>query len=117
MKLTKNFNSKEFACPCCKKEVYLMKHILHLQTMRNHFNKPIKITSGFRCEKHNKKIGGVQYSQHLLGTATDIKIKEISPDIVADYAEKHFDGVGRYNTFTHVDSRGYKARWDKRGNK
>ena len=35
------------------------------------------------------------------------------PDEVADACEK-FDGLGRYDTFTHIDSRGSKARWDKR---
>ena len=37
--------------------------------------------------------------------------------MVADIAEKLFDGVGRYDTFTHVDSRGLRARWDMRTKK
>jgi len=112
--LTKNFNSSEFACRCCGKEVFLISHVLKLQTLRDFFNKQVTITSGYRCKNHNKNVGGVSYSQHPLGTATDIKVKDISPDKVADYAEKHFDGVGRYDGFTHLDSRGYSAKWDNR---
>jgi hypothetical protein len=53
----------------------------------------------------------------MKGTATDIAVKGMSPDEVADCAEKLFDGLGRYDTFTHVDSRGKKARWDLRSKK
>ena len=111
-KLTKNFDSKEFACKCCGEEVFLIFHVLKLQTLRDYFKKKVTITSGYRCEQHNKKVGGVEYSQHPLGTATDIEVKGVKPDSVAEYAENHFDGVGRYDTFTHLDSRGDKARWD-----
>ena len=34
---------------------------------------PIIITSGFRCEAVNRKVGGVRNSQHLLGQAADIR--------------------------------------------
>ena len=40
----------------------------------------------------------------------------MDPDEVADACEK-FDGLGRYDSFTHIDSRGSKARWDKRAPK
>ena len=34
---------------------------------------PIIITSGFRCEAVNRKVGGVRNSQHLVGQAADIR--------------------------------------------
>ena len=34
---------------------------------------PIIITSGFRCEEVNRKVGGVRNSQHLVGQAADIR--------------------------------------------
>lgn len=52
----------------------------------------------------------------MKGTATDIVVKGMTPDEVADACEK-FDGLGRYDTFTHIDSRGKKARWDFRSKK
>ena len=36
---------------------------------------PFKITSGYRSVSHNKKIGGVQNSSHLIGKACDISVK------------------------------------------
>ena len=33
---------------------------------------PFRITSGYRSEKHNKKVGGVKHSSHLRGLAVDI---------------------------------------------
>lgn len=42
------------------------------EPLRNHFNKPIGISSFFRSKEVNYKIGGVKTSQHLLGEAIDI---------------------------------------------
>lgn len=42
------------------------------EPLRNHFNKPIKVESFFRCSKLNKAIGGAKYSQHMKGQAIDI---------------------------------------------
>lgn len=35
-----------------------------LQVIRDALGKPIKITSGYRCEKLNKLVGGVPNSSH-----------------------------------------------------
>jgi uncharacterized protein YcbK (DUF882 family) len=35
---------------------------------------PFKITSGYRCEKHNQEVGGVKNSSHLKGYAVDIYV-------------------------------------------
>lgn len=43
-----------------------------LQPIRNKYGKPITVTSGFRCEKLNKAVGGVPTSQHRFGEAADI---------------------------------------------
>ena len=43
-----------------------------LQPLRDKLNKPIYISSGFRCEELNKIVGGVNTSQHLIGQAADI---------------------------------------------
>lgn len=40
--------------------------------VREHFGKPIAITSGFRSPELNKRIGGAKNSQHLEGKALDI---------------------------------------------
>ena len=90
-----------------------MDHVAKLQQLRHDLNASITITSGYRCPAHNAAVGGSSRSQHKEGTATDIVVSGLHPDEVADACEK-FDGLGRYDTFTHIDSRGSKARWDKR---
>jgi uncharacterized protein YcbK (DUF882 family) len=85
-----------------------------LEDVRVYFDKPITVTSGFRCWRHNTKIGGKPASQHLAGRAADIIVRSHSSNEVFDYLNKKFPdnfGFGSYATFTHVDSRLVKARW------
>jgi len=50
-------------------------------------------------------------SRHLFGDAADIKISGLSIQEQEKICKKYFDGVGSYGTFTHVDKRGWEARW------
>lgn len=52
--------------------VYLAAYVL--EPLRVAMKEPIKIGSGFRCEKLNKAVGGVYNSQHLKGQAADLCI-------------------------------------------
>ena len=82
--------------------------------IRRLFRAPIRINSAARCLKHNARVGSTDTSQHVLGKAADIEVKGISPDVVADFAEKIMvdrGGIGRYTNFVHIDSRDKKARW------
>ena len=45
-----------------------------LEPLRQRYNKPILINSGFRSEAVNKAIGGVKGSNHLTGCAVDIHV-------------------------------------------
>lgn len=42
------------------------------EPIRNHFNVPIRISSGYRSKELNAKIGGSKSSQHCKGEAIDI---------------------------------------------
>jgi hypothetical protein len=52
--------------------VYLSAYVL--EPLRMAMDEPIKIGSGFRCQKLNKAVGGVYNSQHLKGQAADLCI-------------------------------------------
>lgn len=45
-----------------------------LQPLRDHLGKPVVVSSGYRCKDLNKRVGGVENSQHLKGEAADIKV-------------------------------------------
>lgn len=47
-----------------------------LQPLRDHLGKPVVVSSGYRCKDLNKKVGGVENSQHLKGEAADIKVRD-----------------------------------------
>ena len=53
--------------------VYLAAYVL--EPLRVAMGEPISISSGFRCQELNQKVGGVRNSQHLKGQAADINIK------------------------------------------
>lgn len=117
---SKYFKRNEFHCKCGK---YCdgfpvepsEKLVKVLDQIREHFDAPVTITSGVRCKTHNANVGGASSSQHLKGTAADIKVKGVSPKEVSAYAETLLSGtggIGRYSTFTHVDVRSNKSRWN-----
>lgn len=45
-----------------------------LEKIRNKANKPLIISSGYRCKELNKAVGGVSNSQHCIGCAADIDV-------------------------------------------
>lgn len=47
-----------------------------LEPAREHFG-PIRISSGYRCERLNDLIGGSSASQHKLGQASDIEAVQV----------------------------------------
>ena len=77
----------------------------------------VTINSGYRTTAYNAQVGGARYSQHLRGTAADIVVEGAGPLLVGQMAEYYLGsrgGIGVYQTFTHVDTRSGKARWDQR---
>lgn len=114
--LSKNFRVREFRCKDDTDPIFIDSDLVDvLQKVRDHFGKAVTITSAFRTASHNKKVGGAIYSQHLYGKAADIKVSGVAPSVVADFAETLMPstgGIGRYSTFTHVDVRKVKSRWN-----
>lgn len=114
--LSSNFRVREFRCKDDTDPIFVDSDLVDiLQKVRDHFGKAVTITSAFRTASHNKKVGGATYSQHLYGKAADIKVSGVVPSVVADYVETLMPGtggIGRYSTFTHVDVRKVKSRWN-----
>lgn len=49
-----------------------------LDPLREKIGEPIIVTSGYRCPRLNKAVGGVSNSQHITGQAADISFKDKS---------------------------------------
>lgn len=47
-----------------------------LQPLRDIYNEPFIINSGFRSQETNKTVGGVPNSQHTKGQAADVQVKD-----------------------------------------
>jgi len=110
-----HFKLSEFACPCCKQVMLHPLLLKKLVSFREMINKPVYITSGYRCPSYNQKIGGVKRSYHMLGLAADIRVEGISALDLLEYAEIiDFTGIGFYEkkNFLHLDVRPTKRiRW------
>ena len=98
--------------------------VVLLQCIREHFGKPVYITSGYRTAAHNAAVGGSKSSQHLLGRAADFYVEGVDVATVAAYAEALLPargGIGRYpkdakhpkrsTGWVHIDTRANKSRW------
>lgn len=90
-----------------------------LNSLRAAYGKPLVVNSAYRSPEHNKAVGGVPNSYHTQGLAADIRPTEANKDdlrVLRDICNRlnAEGGVGLYDTFVHVDARGYRARWDNR---
>ncbi len=114
-RLSKNFRQSELECECgCHAYIPNSELVDVLQDLRDHFKVPVRVTSSTRCVDHNKAIGGVKSSKHLLGLAADVQVAGVSPEVVYEYLDNLYPdkyGIGSYNSFTHIDVREHKARW------
>lgn len=114
--LSKNFKVQEFRCHDGSDTVFIADELVTvLQSIRDHFGKPVTINSGYRTEAWNADRGGAEHSQHKYGRAADITISGVTPAQIAAYAEMlmpDYGGIGVYNSFCHIDVRATKSRWN-----
>lgn len=123
--LSKDFSRKEFKCKdgCGFDTVdaELINEILQ-KSLRDYYKRKVTVTpnGGCRCNVHNIACDGSNGSQHTKGKAADIKVEGVAPQAVYKHLCDTYPnqyGFGLYDTFVHVDSRKYKARWDNRSKK
>lgn len=109
----KYFKDSEFTCKCgCGLNLQKdgIKRIA--DEIREHFGKPAIITSGTRCSKHNREVGGVSNSYHLYGNAIDIYVQGVSGQQLLDYCRSIVNrGSARYTYYItgqacHIDTGG-----------
>lgn len=85
----KYFKKEEFKCKCgCGADDIEEELVRVAERIREHFGKPITVSSGVRCAKHNKKVGGVSNSRHLKGSAMDFSVSGVPSSTVLAYVKK-----------------------------
>ena len=103
-----HFETHEFDCPNLPNSGINMdsSFLQMLNDARSIAGIPFKITSGYRSVAHNKKIGGVQNSSHLIGKACDISIKSGQERYIILNAliKAGFRRLGVAKSFIHADN-------------
>ena len=100
------FKNAEFNCFCCGEHHMDFDAVDMLITARNFADVSFVITSAWRCEKYNKKIGGKKDSAHIYGKAFDV----FAPDstsrfkIVYGLVQAGFTRIGIGKDFIHADT-------------
>lgn len=136
MRITKNFTLEEFYSSITadsmgidnKPNEKIKNNILILtkeilQPIRDSYGKPIIVSSGFRCEKLNKAVGGSSTSAHVRGDAADLTAKDMKSfqKCVLEWAKTNkFDQIiieypdtNNIASWVHIGS--YNAQGKQRG--
>ncbi len=76
-------------------------------------NRSITITSWYRPPAVNRAVGGARNSTHIRGHGVDFNAAGLSARAVQRILDPWWPGgLGYGSSFTHLDNRGYRARWN-----
>ncbi|MEM9088555.1 MAG: D-Ala-D-Ala carboxypeptidase family metallohydrolase [Cyanobacteria bacterium P01_F01_bin.53] len=77
-------------------------------------DRPIRVNSWYRDPATNRAVGGSRYSRHMSGDAVDFVVIGVHSYTVYDRLNSWWGsqgGLASSSVFTHIDARGYYARW------
>lgn len=130
MQLTKNFSLQEFLKSNTATRLNITEQFnppqfvldnidnlaQQLQIARDYFGEPMVFTSGYRCLKLNKAVGGVANSAHTTGSAVDIEFhsEAHAKKLIEALIKAGFKRIGLGWSFIHVDidlTKPYPACW------
>lgn len=120
-KLGSYFDTTEFVCQCkhedCIDQKISIELVDRLDGIREDIGRPLTVTSGFRCTKHQADLraSGVntvvaKKSTHELGNAADIRPADRNMEGFEKICDPWFFSIGLAKTFLHVDLRDDKER-------
>ncbi|MEG1824892.1 MAG: D-Ala-D-Ala carboxypeptidase family metallohydrolase [Cloacibacillus sp.] len=104
--IAKNFNLMELQCPCCHRVMTHPRLVAALQSLRDLLERPMVITSGYRCAEHNRTVGGASASRHMKGLAADVSVpKELQPELCDMARRAGFSRAISYpaRSFVHLE--------------
>lgn len=120
MYLSKYFTQSEITCKCGCGLANMHQSTLNIaDAVREWYGKPIVPTSGCRCPRHNKSVGGSAASYHLphptnefvngvmvlRSRAMDLPMDD--PKACAKWLDANYPDISYlvYNDFIHIDTR------------
>ena len=119
--MTAHFTDKEMACQCpdCDGGEMNPSFMDRLERLRVHLGFPFIVSSAYRCESHNKAVGGAPNSLHVKGMAVDILVSgDRAYKIIESAKSFGFKGIGISQKsgdtrFIHLDNRSqdYVSLW------
>ncbi|MDY7034538.1 MAG: D-Ala-D-Ala carboxypeptidase family metallohydrolase [Thermodesulfobacteriota bacterium] len=94
-----------FMCPCCGENWIDPRIVTKLIEIEEDVCERLFISSGYRCEKQNRKVGGSKTSAHIKGLAADILCdrSRLRFRIVEAAIRMGFTRLGIAKDFVHVD--------------
>ena len=123
VQLSKNLWAHEVVCQgvgCCTESIISKRMVDTYQDIRDEYGDAIEIAtaggSGYRCEKHNREVGGASGSLHKTGCAFDMHCRN-KAKLLGIVERKITDGeIGVYSTFLHVGvwNRGFVNRFTRK---
>lgn len=96
------------ACRCgCKRFNMMPRFLIGYQAFRYVYDKGMNPTSGCRCKKHNKDVGGVDTSLHECETkaASAIDTTSANPEDLYNKAAKFAKDTGLFNEVIYYKSK------------
>lgn len=121
VRLSKNLMAHEVHCQgkgCCTESIINKRMVETYQDIRDEYGDAIEIAtaggSGYRCETHNREVGGASGSLHKIGCAFDMHCRD-KAKLLRIVERKITDGeIGVYDTFIHggVWNRGFVNRFN-----
>ncbi len=112
--ISEHFSDYEFACPCCEEVKVSERFLVKLDKLRELLGKPIHVTSGCRCTKHNADLRSRGYhsvdgSAHTISERQECEAADLECSSstyrreLLILAHSIFNRVGVAKSFIHVD--------------
>ena len=83
-----------------------------LEVLRGYIGRPLTINSAYRDPIYNALCDGAPMSRHKVGDAFDVSLRGLNKFELLDAAKEcGFNGIGKYQTFLHIDARPNPIQW------
>jgi zinc D-Ala-D-Ala carboxypeptidase len=108
-----HFSRKELTCQCgCDHMEMDPEFMDRLESLRTIFDRPMRITSAFRCPNHNAQVSSTGFTgPHTTGKSVDVAVSgQQAHDLLALAIHHNFTGLGisqrgpHNKRFIHLDT-------------